>query len=150
MRSIFRGKRAEITVDTVVRILLGFLLAVYLGYGLLAGGAFRWLRPHDPPYNYPGSTWESEDPYISLQVVDKIPEHANAYIVVDGEKRSVIIYMDDQSGFVDIRDAHTRKLLLKGAVKATSERVSIEVVKDLDYLYDGEYPVITLYRTDGQ
>ena len=150
MRSIFRGKRTEITVDTVVRILLGFLLVVYLGYGLLAGGAFRWLRPHDSPYNYPGSTWESEDPYINLQVVDEIPAHANAYLIAAGEVRSVIINMDNRSGWVNICDATTRKLLLKGAVKASSDRVIIEVKEDLDYLFNGEYPVITLSRTDGQ
>lgn len=149
MRSVFRGKRTEITVDTIVRILLGFLLFVYLGYGMLAGGAFRWITKHDCPYNYPGSIWESEDPRIYLQVEDMSPDHAKAYLVADGETVSIIIDMDDRSGWVDIDDAGGH-LLLKGAVKASSERIIIKVKEDLDYLFDGEYPVITLYRTDGQ
>ena len=149
MRFTFSGRKLGSVLGI---ILLGLIIFVFLAqiiYGLLAGGAFRWLRQHDCPYNYPGSIWESEDPRIYLQVEDMSPDHAKAYLVADGETVSIIIDMDDRSGWVDIDDAGTKKLLLKGAVKASSDRVIIEVKEDLDYLFDGDYPVITLYRTDG-
>ena len=147
MRFTSSGRKLSSVIGIIILGLVAFAFVAQMIYALLAGGAFRWLRQHDCPYNYPGSIWESEDPRIYLQVEDMSPDHAKAYLVADGETVSIIIDMDDRSGWVDIDDAGGH-LLLKGAVKASSERIIIKVKEDLDYLFDGEYPVITLYRTD--
>ena len=144
MRSIFRGKRTEITVDTIVRTLLVFLLVVYLGYGLLAGGFFRWK--HDYPFSHPGSTWESDEPRIYLYVVDEIPDNGESFLVADGKAIPVILGMDPYAEGVYITDSVTKEILLAGDCKFSSERVIIKVLQD--DLYNGAYPEIILNRTD--
>ena len=126
------------------------VLFALLFYILAAGGAFRWLRKHDCPFNYPGSTWESSDPRIYLQVVDEIPDHAKAFLILDGVERPVRIHMDQYLTRIDINDQSTGELLFIGHGSFSSERVIITVNKDFDTIYDGEYSTIILYRTDTQ
>ena len=150
MRFISRGRKIGRVLGIIILGLVVFAFLAQMIYVLLAGGAFRWLRPHDSPYNYPGSTWESENPQISLQVVDNIPEHVNAYLLIDGIEKPVILFIDDRNPCVDIYDASVTNLLLKGSVRSTTNRIEITVNTDMDYLYGGAYSEIVLFRTDTQ
>ena len=153
MRTVMNGirrflreeRKAEVPGRTILGIVI-FVLAAQFIYILLAGGAFRWLVKHDCPYNYPGSVWESEDPRIRLRVVDGIPEHADAYLIVDGEEMPVVILMDDHISDVSVYDSSASELLLTGSQKTTSEKVVIKVYPEHDRLFNNAYSKIVLHR----
>ena len=149
MRSLFRNERFRKVLGKIILGIAVFAAAAQVFYILLAGGAFRWIVKHDYPYNHPGSTWESEDPRIYLHVVDKIPSHGEAYLVIDDEEIPLEIQMDPYGTRIDFRHGITTELLLVGRGRFSSERVKIRINKDFDTLYDGAYSEIILYRTDN-
>ena len=150
MRSSSRSEGSGKIPGMAILGVILFVLFAQLIYVLLAGGAFRELGKHDHPYNHPGSTWESTEPIIHLDVIDRIPSHGKAFLIVDGKEIPVELQMDDYSAWVDIYESSTGKFLLNGTGKFSSDRVLIQVKEDLDYIYNGKYSVITLYRTDTQ
>ena len=149
MRSLFRNERFRKILGKIILGIVVFAAAAQVFYILAAGGAFRWIVKLDSPYNYPGSTWESEDPRIFLHVVDGIPEHAEAYLVMDGDKTPIEILMDDNIRDVCIYDSPVTKQLFMGSHKTSSEKVVIKPYPDHDHLFDGAYSEIILYRTDN-
>ena len=147
MRSLFRNERFRKVLGKIILGIAIFAAAAQVFYILLAGGAFRWIGETDCLYNYPGSTWESEDPRVFLHIVDEIPAHAEAYLVLDGEETPIELLMDDMSPSISIIDKARNKAVIDGTCELSSEKAVIKI--DIDHIFDSAYSEIILYRTDN-
>ena len=142
-------KRRTILI-VAVAITIGLIIA-FVGFPFF--GRILYISGLGPkgPYKYPNSTWESKDPCISLHVSDKgsAVEDAEAYVIVDGEKIFVNLYIqaDRANVIIQKRDDSSLegRLLVGELTKCSSEKVEFRVEED--HLFSGRYSSIILWRT---
>ena len=100
------------------------------------------------PFDYPGSTWISEEPRIELHVSNSsnIPADSECYILYRGEKIPVNFYpgYPTASSFVLRDDPHD--IVLSGSGRFFEKEVILKIT--VDHLFDGQYREITLKRVD--
>ncbi len=126
---------------TLVLILYGYVL-----FGYLTGQNSRFWE--DSPYNYPGTTWSSDNPEICLIIPEEdiTIEESEAWLINKGEKIYIHVFMDAKSSTVDIRPAEdlstSQRLIVGEKVKCTKDYVVIDVKEDR--VFNGEFKLIIL------
>lgn len=133
-------------------LLFLIVLAVLLFIGLRVGVGLGWVKTLGP-YDYPGSTWVSESPQITLQVSPEYDsrygpyEAAKAYVTLDGEEIPALILIEQGKTVIIARKPAKSvddNLLYGSLRKMTSKEVVIEVTED--NAFSGQYETITLKR----
>lgn len=102
------------------------------------------------PYDCPDSVWISEEPYIELHVSSNhVIEESEAFLMVDGEKIEVWVYLETNRQYVTItRSGDNGLKLISGTLGRVRENeVSFEVQED--HVYSGAYQTITFRRQTG-
>lgn len=146
------------SIKRIVGIVVGFtcvILAVSLFFLLPVGRGFAAIgMMAKTPYDYPGSSWYSEDPQIWLEVSNEMKAEPNCCTakMLDGNQTISVIFIADplQSKVAIYRDTksdilYSDNLLIEGEMLlSTKEVFSFRVVNDS--LYNGQYKTITLNR----
>ena len=137
-----------------VSIVIATLLVIVL---LLCSASFAWGRGllllgfgPKPLYEvYPTTVWASSDPQINMTVSDNPYDRFGSYLVVNGEKIQVVIYISQREDVADISvlssDGKGRRTVLLGEhVRVSDSTISFSVTEDK--LYGGKYSIIILER----
>lgn len=103
----------------------------------------------EPYEEYPNSTWISEEPTIFMTVSDSPYTTGRSYIVKDGERIPVSIYVMRAESHVIISalssNEKNHNILLEGDnVRVRASEISFHVT--VDELFDGMYSTIVLKR----
>ena len=109
------------------------------------------------PYDFPGSVWESQEPYIHLEVSEKAGDGISGIIQVGEEKKEIEVMIQWSS--VDIVDKEMMSqmemhnnvfyddcILLKAICKCSEKNIVMKI--DEDNIYDGKYKKIVLDRVE--
>ncbi len=148
------GKRVGIWIGIGIAVLVLFLvLFIVLALTTPLGERLGLMTGRLGPYDYPGSTWVSDSPQITLYVSPEYDsrygpyEAAKAYVTLDGEEIPALILIE-QGKTVTIARRPAKSVddnLLYGSLrKMTSKEVVIEVTED--NAFSGQYETITLKR----
>lgn len=145
-----RTSPIEIILLPFLAIILAIALFLY-GYFIL--GYLTGQQPHfwdDSPYEYPGTTWISDNPEILLVIPEEnvTIQGSEAWLVSNNEKVDICINMDARGSLVDIRPAglpmSPLRLIVGEKTNCTKDRLVFDVVED--HVFDGEFKQITMYR----
>ena len=104
------------------------------------------------PYDCPDSVWVSDSPQIELHVShDHGIETSEAFLIVDGERIDVDVYLETNRYPVRIRTKGVNSLeavLIEGTLSSV-EKGEVSFTVEKDRVYGGAYRTITLRRVDG-
>lgn len=106
-------------------------------------------------YDYPGSVWESKEPYLRLEVSEEPGEGINGFMQIGDEKRRVLLQTtagldaklcDEELFFQSLQDGkyYGEMILLEVVCKYSKDTIVLKV--DKDYVYDNVFQEITLTR----
>lgn len=137
------GKRRAISI-----IAAAVLISVLLLTATACVDPFEYRASRISPHDYPGSEWQSDDPYIYFHVKENT--ELEGYILL-GEEKITIGGSIEWGRFVLIHkhvlnNVKESDYLLEGVCDCTEQQIVIEVRKD--YCFDGQYETIVLNRID--
>ena len=106
-------------------------------------------------YDYPGSVWESKEPYLCLEVSEKPGGGINGFIQIGDKKRRVCLQTtagldaklcDEELFFQSLQDGeyYGEMVLLEVVCKYSNDKIVLKVSKD--YIYSNKFQEITLVR----
>ena len=103
------------------------------------------------PYDYPGSEWQSEEPFVFLRVNED--QQMDGYMILDSQKIEIecaidrggtfVINKNPQHDCVEIGD-----YVLEGDCVCTEQQIILKVKKD--YCFGNQYDVIILNRINSE
>ena len=134
-----------IVVSLMVIILLLYFTSFAWGRGLLLLGVGS-----KPLYEeYPNTVWASSDPQIYMTVSPSPYDRSESYLVLNGEKIDVVLYISQREDHVHISllssDGETGRTVLEGdRVRVSDSEISWNVT--YDELFNGAYSTIILER----
>ena len=135
-RTFFLLLSITICVPCIYLLLMG----ISRGIGLSAKG----------PLDFPDSTWASENPGISMHVLDNVISYRSqeTYIISNEQKQRVNILIEAGRPYAFILDYNDSNIiLLEGKVRRiTKHTVQIDVINDS--LFGNSYSTIVLKRTN--
>ena len=122
----------------IISIILATLFVILLGFG-----------PKPLYEEYPNTVWVSNDPQIYMTVSSSPYDHSGSYVVVNGEKIEVVLYISKREDLAHINllsaDGKSGTTVLVGDhVRINDSEISWNVTHD--YLFDEAYSTITLER----
>lgn len=140
-------KKAIVSVVSIISLVI--LSAILTGCTLITT-AEKYV-----PFNYPGSKWECEEPYIRLQIPKDVKEIAIAITEKNGNEISFFLgmnnrhvdairYHDDNNDCIEITDSD---VLFSGMISYSKDSFTISINKANDILFDGEYDSLVFKRT---
>lgn len=135
-------------------IILAILLVIIL---LLYCTSFAWGRgllvlgfgPKPLYEEYPNTLWVSNDPQIYMTVSASPYDHSESYLVVNGEKKEVVLYISQLEDHAHISflsaDGNSGRAVLEGDhVRVSDYEISWNVTND--EVFDWAYSTIILER----
>ena len=142
----------------LISILL--ILMIPLSFLIFMGSVAIHKENAITPYDFPGSVWESQEPFIHLEVSEDIGDGINGTIQINGETKEVEMELKTVIGsFAEIydKDLIAQKqaqqdmffddyILLKAYCKYSENTIVMKI--DEDNLYGGKYKKIVLDRVD--
>ena len=102
------------------------------------------------PYDFPGSEWQSEEPFIFLRVNENL--QMDGYMLLDSQKIEIecaidkggfVIYKNPQHNCVEVGD-----YVLEGNCDCTEQQIILKVKKD--YCFGNQYDEIVLNRINAE
>ncbi len=121
---------------------------------------YSWMRLYrnkvnlKTPFDYPNSTWISEEPYIYLHIPDDAKDYSGeeCYIQFNGERieSHFLVNYPSPSEFQRVAEPgtlHSEIWLLIGTCDFKEDKVTMKVTAD--NLFDGEYKRIVLERVEN-
>ncbi len=138
-------KISIIAATLLVIILLLCCTSFAWGRGLLMLG----LGPKPLYEEYPNTVWVSSEPLIYMTVSSSPYDCSGSYLVVNGEKIEVVLYISQREGHAHISllssDGKSGRTVLEGDhVRVSDSEISWNVTND--ELFDGAYSTIILER----
>lgn len=154
MVSMFQTpKKAAILITISIIVLIAFLFVVAF-ICIMSNSSFSKAN-RIVPYDYPGSVWESDVPYIHLEVPNEPGEPITGYCQVDNEKKTILFSMtagssvtlfdlDKYKKAVSGEGLDTNAVLVKASCQYSDETIIMQIKDDM--IFAGEYKIITLYK----
>ena len=137
-------KAGFIAFSSIVLILVLLLLA----FNCIMSNSSSSKESRIVPYDFPGSVWESEVPYIHLEVPNEPGESITGYYLVDNDIRTVtvvrIFYLDKYEKAITGGGLDTDAVLIKASCQYSDETILLRIKDDM--IFNGEYETITLYK----
>ena len=107
-------------------------------------------------HDFPGSVWESEEPFVRLEVSETPGDGINGFLIDDGEKREICL-ITTAGNAAEVVDFEQLQIARQQGRGVSEEMILMEVMyrfkKDnlvvkveSDYVYDKQYRVIALLR----
>ena len=98
----------------------------------------------ESPFDYPGSTWISKDPYVYLHVVDEHEYNAECYVIVDGERVDAGFYTNGKIGSIikSNRCENTDDIVFHFEFKCKNNQLQLRLLTG----YNNAYSIIVLDR----
>ena len=148
MDSFSPHRQLSATIVFLVVILL-FVLFFFWLFFLNGTYMLTSLVIKEPYEEYPNSSWVSEDPVIFMTIPESPLMKQESYVVIDGERIPVSIYVMRAESHVIIStfspNEKTHTILLEGNdVRVSGSEISFHVTTDV--LFDGMYSTIVLKR----
>lgn len=143
---------------SISRILKSTVLAIFFLTVFLLSGCLK--NPMKCPYDYPGSVWESDSPYIVLYINEngvfdeESPDpNGQAFLKIDGELKQVLFCAEPITICAPIYDYEMCKeagalipeaLLLDTECHYYEDKIVMKIIED--HVYEGEYKEVILER----
>lgn len=144
-------KAGFIAFSSIVLILVLLLLA----FNCIMSNSSSSKESRIVPYDFPGSVWESEVPYIHLEVPNEPGESITGYYLVDNDRKTVLFSMtagstvtlfdlDKYEKAITGGGLDTDAVLIKASCQYSDETILLRIKDDM--IFNGEYETITLYK----
>lgn len=137
----FKKRLSTIFIVSIAVILFASAVAFFL---------FRIRTIDEYFFKHPNTEWECADPYIHISIDEN--GKPTSYMEINGEMIRVQITNMGNSTNTDISKFVTNGCItiddqyMNGSAKFRHDRIILEITRD--YIFNGKYPEIVLYRVE--